>query len=169
MIYSYSAVRRSAATRSRLIATTASRRPSSTSSQRQEIPRARRNRASPPCETWPRAETGGIMTDLTLTPEIREMRQRVRGFMDENIYPNEEVLSDHNGQSESLMKDLQASTKSMGMWAPHLPAEAVGMGIGFMPYVYVNEILGRSPYAPRAFGAQAPDSGTAEILWQFGT
>ena len=57
----------------------------------------------------------------------------------------------------------------MGMWAPHLPAEAGGMGIGFMPYVYMNEILGRSPFAPRAFGSQAPDSGNAEILWQFGT
>jgi alkylation response protein AidB-like acyl-CoA dehydrogenase len=57
----------------------------------------------------------------------------------------------------------------MGMWAPHLPSEAGGMGIGFMPYVYINEILGRSPFAPRAFGAQAPDSGNAEILWQFGT
>ena len=38
-----------------------------------------------------------------------------------------------------------------------------------MPYVYLNEIFGRSPYAPPAFGAQAPDSGNAEILWQFGT
>ena len=38
-----------------------------------------------------------------------------------------------------------------------------------MRYVYLNEIFGRSPYAPPAFGAQAPDSGNAEILWQFGT
>ena len=43
------------------------------------------------------------------------------------------------------------------------------MGIGFMPYVYMNEILGRSVLAPRAFGSQAPDSGNAEILWQFGS
>jgi acyl-CoA dehydrogenase len=35
--------------------------------------------------------------------------------------------------------------------------------------VYMNEILGRSALAPRAFGSQAPDSGNAEILWQFGT
>ncbi len=109
------------------------------------------------------------MADLTLTPEVKEMRQRVRSFMDEHIYPNEEALSEHNGQSESLMKDLQSRTKSQRMWAPHLPAEAGGMGIGFMTYVYINEILGRSPFAPRAFGAQAPDSGNAEILWQFGT
>jgi len=108
------------------------------------------------------------MPDFTLTPEIREMRKKVRDFMDEHIYPNEEVLFE-GGQGEALMKDLQSRTKAMGMWAPHLPAEAGGMGIGFMPYVYINEILGRSFFAPRAFGAQAPDSGNAEILWQFGT
>ncbi|MBI2912764.1 MAG: acyl-CoA dehydrogenase family protein, partial [Chloroflexi bacterium] len=107
------------------------------------------------------------MPDLTLTPEIREMRRKVRDFMDEHVYPAEAVLSEPG--AEGLMKDLQARTKAMGMWAPHLPAEAGGMGIGFMPYVYINEILGRSPFAPRAFGAQAPDSGNAEILWQFGT
>lgn len=109
------------------------------------------------------------MPDFTLTPEIKEMRQTVRTFMDQHIYPNEETLSESDGNAESLMKELQGRTKSMGMWAPHLPSEAGGMGIGFMPYVYINEILGRSPFAPRAFGAQAPDSGNAEILWQFGS
>ena len=58
------------------------------------------------------------MPDMTMTPEIKEMRQRVRAFMDENIYPSEEALSEHNGQSEALMKDLQAKAKAMGIWAP---------------------------------------------------
>ncbi|MCH8815424.1 MAG: acyl-CoA dehydrogenase family protein [Chloroflexi bacterium] len=109
------------------------------------------------------------MADFNLTPEIREMRKDVRDFMDEHIFPNEGVFSEENGRREELMKDLQSRTKAMGYWAPHLPSEAGGMGIGFMPYVYMNEILGRSPFAPRAFGSQAPDSGNAEILWQFGT
>src|SRR3990172_3721640 len=109
------------------------------------------------------------MTEFTLTPEVREMRRKVTDFLNEHIYPNEESLMEADGDRESLMRELQAKTKAMGMWAPHLPAEAGGMGIGFMKYVYMNEILGRSPFAPRAFGAQAPDSGNAEILWQFGT
>ncbi|KKL17123.1 hypothetical protein LCGC14_2488720, partial [marine sediment metagenome] len=100
---------------------------------------------------------------------VKGMRQKVAAFMDEHIYPNEQFLMEGGDDRESLMKELQGKTKKMGMWAPHLPAEAGGMGIGFMPYVYINEILGRSPFAPRAFGAQAPDSGNAEILWQFGT
>ena len=101
--------------------------------------------------------------------EIEELRERTKAFMDEHVYPNEEALGAGDEGAASLMRDLQARVKDMGMWAPHLPAEAGGMGIGFMPYVYMNELLGRSPHAPRAFGAQAPDSGNAEILWQFGT
>ena len=100
---------------------------------------------------------------------IGTLRERTRAFMDEHIYPNEEALGAGDVAATELLRDLQARVKDLGMWAPHLPAEAGGMGIGFMPYVYMNELLGRSPYAPRAFGAQAPDSGNAEILWQFGT
>jgi acyl-CoA dehydrogenase len=108
------------------------------------------------------------MVDFTLSPEIREMRAQVKAFLDEHVIPNENAFED-GAESEALMKDLQSRTKAMGMWAPHLPKEGGGMGIGFLPYAYINEILGRSPYAPRAFGAQAPDSGNAEILHQFGT
>src|SRR5512143_1554836 len=112
------------------------------------------------------------MPDFTLTPGIRDIRKRTRDFMDEFIYPNEPFFLDEhgdNGKREALMQDLQSRTKAMGMWAPHLPAEAGGMDIGFMKYVYMNEILGRSSISPMAFGSQAPDSGSAEILWQFGT
>ena len=38
-----------------------------------------------------------------------------------------------------------------------------------MPYVFLNEIIGRSMWAPRIFGCQAPDTGNAEILHMFGT
>ena len=109
------------------------------------------------------------MVDFTLSPEIKELRQKTTDFMEEQIYPNESIFHEGGSQAEELMKELQAKTKAMGMWAPHLPAEAGGMDIGFLAYAYINEILGRSPYAPRAFGAQAPDSGNAEILHQFGT
>ena len=110
------------------------------------------------------------MADYTLSPEIREIRTNVTQFMEEHVYPNEHLVEEaENGSAEPLIKDLQARTKAMGYWAPHLPKEAGGMGIGFMPYVYMNEILGRSYLAPRAFGSQAPDSGNAEILWQFGS
>ena len=42
------------------------------------------------------------------------------------------------------------------------------MGIGFMPYVYMNEILGRSYLAPRAFGSLAQHSGDLVFMFLCG-
>jgi alkylation response protein AidB-like acyl-CoA dehydrogenase len=109
------------------------------------------------------------MADFTLPAEIRDMRKRVKTFLDGRIIPNEPTLSEHGPQADALMKDLQAQTKAMGMWAMFIGPEAGGTGKGFLPYAYINEILGRSPYAPRAFGCAAPDTGNAEILHMFGT
>jgi alkylation response protein AidB-like acyl-CoA dehydrogenase len=104
-----------------------------------------------------------------LTPEIREQRRKAKAFLDEHIIPNEPTLQQHDDEAAALMKDLQARVKAMGMWAMFIGPEAGGTGTGFLPYAYVNEILGRSPFAPRAFGCAAPDTGNAEILHQFGT
>jgi alkylation response protein AidB-like acyl-CoA dehydrogenase len=109
------------------------------------------------------------MVDFALAPEIVERRQRVAAFMDEHVYPNEGYLEQENEGSEALNKELQAKAKAAGLWAMFIGPEAGGTGTGFLPYAYVNEIIGRSPYAPRVFGCQAPDTGNAEILHMFGT
>src|SRR6185503_14181485 len=44
-----------------------------------------------------------------------------------------------------------------------------GKGYGQVRLALLNEILGRSRWAPSVFGCQAPDSGNAEILAHFGT
>ena len=106
---------------------------------------------------------------LMMTPEIKELRARTRAFMEEHIYPNERLFQRGGPEADELMKELKKKVKALGMWAPHMPKEAGGMGIGFFKYVFMNEILGRSYWAPFAFGCQAPDAGNAEILWLFGT
>ena len=109
------------------------------------------------------------MVDFTMSPEIKELRAKVTAFMEADIYPNEHIFSEGGDDAAALMKELQARVKDQGMWAMFIGPEAGGSGTGFLPYAYVNEILGRSPYAPRAFGCAAPDTGNAEILHQFGT
>jgi acyl-CoA dehydrogenase len=107
--------------------------------------------------------------EFTLTPEVRALRSRVSSFMNEHIYPNEDARGAEDDSADRLMKELQSRVKREGMWAMFIGPEAGGSGTGFLPYAFVNEILGRSPYAPLAFGCQAPDTGNAEILHQFGT
>jgi acyl-CoA dehydrogenase len=101
--------------------------------------------------------------------EVQPLCDRATRFMEEHLYASEKTLEAGGNEAEATMQRLQSITKAEGLWAPHLPEEVGGSGAGFLPYAYLNEIIGRSLYAPRAFGSQAPDAGNAEILWQFGT
>jgi acyl-CoA dehydrogenase len=68
----------------------------------------------------------------------------------------------------ALIPPLQERVRARGLWATHLGEHLGGPGFGQVKLALLNEILGRSHSAPIVFGCQAPDSGNAEILAQFG-
>ncbi len=109
------------------------------------------------------------MIDFSVPPELEEIRQRVIRFMDEHVYPAEARLVEGEGLPRALERELQAKVKALGLWAPHMPRDVGGMGIGVVGLALVNEILGRSPIAPRVFGCAAPDAGNMELLYLAGT
>ncbi|HET9559866.1 MAG TPA: acyl-CoA dehydrogenase family protein, partial [Actinomycetota bacterium] len=109
------------------------------------------------------------MAVLAMTPEVRELRERARGLMDRLVYPNEALLDREDDEAEALVKELRAEVRAAGLWAPHIGPEAGGSGRGFVAYAFLNELIGRSAWAPLVFGCQAPDAGNAEILHLFGT
>jgi alkylation response protein AidB-like acyl-CoA dehydrogenase len=103
--------------------------------------------------------------DFSPSPEQQSVVDRVRTLMDELVYPHESQSVPHRGLPRDLLKQLQARVKAEGLWAPHLPREAGGLGMGNVTLGLINEQLGRSPIAPRIFGTSAPDTGNTEILW----
>jgi acyl-CoA dehydrogenase len=94
-------------------------------------------------------------------------------FVRTRVEPLDEVLGSpydvKNAANIRLVRPLQAEVKSRGLWACHLGPELGGPGFGQVKLALMNEILGRSFFAPTVFGCQAPDSGNAEILAHFGT
>jgi alkylation response protein AidB-like acyl-CoA dehydrogenase len=104
-----------------------------------------------------------------LPDDVREQRERVRAFMAEHVYPNERAFEREDEAADTLVAELRARAKTEGLWAPFIGPEAGGTGKGFLPYAYLNEVIGRSFWAPLVFGCQAPDTGNAEILHMFGT
>jgi acyl-CoA dehydrogenase len=104
------------------------------------------------------------MIDFTIPPELETARRAVAAFMDQHVYPNENRIVEDEGIPAELERDLQEQVKSQDLWAPHLPKEWGGMGIGFIGQALVNEIIGRSVIGPRIFGNAAPDAGNAELL-----
>jgi acyl-CoA dehydrogenase len=71
--------------------------------------------------------------------------------------------------SRRHLKPLQEQVKAQGLWACHLGPQLGGPGYGQVKLALMNEILGRSSWAPTVFGTAAPDTGNAEILALFGT
>jgi alkylation response protein AidB-like acyl-CoA dehydrogenase len=104
------------------------------------------------------------MIDFSISPELEDARQRTTAFMDEFVYPNESKLVEDEGLPAELEVELQTRVKALGLWAPNLPREWGGMGIGFIGQALINEIVGRSVIGPRLFGNAAPDAGNAELL-----
>src|SRR5437870_4124991 len=87
-----------------------------------------------------------------LTDEVRELRTKVRRFIDEEVVPAEEELDRADEHSAAVMDKLKESAKGQGLWALGHPKEIGGGGLGFMPFVYLNEIIGRSEYGQSALG-----------------
>jgi acyl-CoA dehydrogenase len=68
-----------------------------------------------------------------------------------------------------VIDPLKQRVRDEGLWATHLGKELGGQGYGQQKLALLNEILGRSQWAPIVFGCQAPDTGNAEILAHYGT
>ena len=68
-----------------------------------------------------------------------------------------------------VVDPLKQEVRARRLWACHLGPELGGEGYGQVKLSLMNEILGRSRWAPVVFGCQAPDTGNAEIIAHYGT
>jgi len=116
------------------------------------------------------------MADFSIDPEFQEQLDWIREFVKENVetldlaFQGEESTYNKGGLFyEEAIRPLQQKVKDRGLWSCHLTPEYGGQGYGQVRLAYMNEILGRSQFAPTVFGTQAPDSGNAEIIAHYGT
>jgi len=106
--------------------------------------------------------------DFSTEPEFQARLDWMDAFVREEIWPLETLDLDRDRLDHAL-RPLQATVRERGLWAAHLPPELGGQGFGQVKLGLMHEILGTSPYAPSAFGNQAPDSGNSELLALAGT
>ncbi|MEV2218546.1 acyl-CoA dehydrogenase family protein [Nocardia vinacea] len=74
-----------------------------------------------------------------------------------------------DGTRRKAIQPLKEEVRRQGLWATHLGPDLGGQGYGQLKLALLNEILGRSSWAPIVFGCQAPDTGNAEIIAHYGT
>jgi acyl-CoA dehydrogenase len=114
--------------------------------------------------------------DFRVDAEFQEKLDWMNRFVREEVealdllFPADGAPYDvKNAQARALLRPLQQQVKERGLWACHLSPNLGGKGYGQLKLALMNEILGRSHWAPTVFGTAAPDTGNAEILAMFGT
>jgi len=108
--------------------------------------------------------------DFSTESEFQEKLDWMRAFVREEIWPIETIAPELDQAAlDRLYAPLRAEVKRRELWAAHLPPDLGGQGFGQVKLGLMHEILGSSPFAPNAFGNQAPDSGNSEILAMAGT
>ena len=115
----------------------------------------------------------GMVWAFETEPEFQRKLDWADEFVRREVEPLDLVLGDPydkgDARAMAIVRPLQQQVKAEKLWACHLDPELGGEGYGQVKLALLNEILGRSVWAPSVFGCQAPDSGNAEILARYGT
>lgn len=116
------------------------------------------------------------MIDFRVEPEFQEKLDWMNRFVREEVEPLDLLFPDggapydvKNDKSRALLWPLRQKVREQGLWACHLAPELGGKGYGQLKLALMNEVIGRSSWAPTVFGCAAPDTGNAEILAMYGT
>jgi acyl-CoA dehydrogenase len=110
--------------------------------------------------------------DFTLSPEIEDLRLRVRAFIETEVLPLEadpENFSDHENIPEERLKPVREKAKKAGLWAPQSPKEYGGMELPVVAWAAIYEEAARSIFGPLAINCMAPDDGNMNMLRLVGT
>jgi acyl-CoA dehydrogenase len=111
--------------------------------------------------------------DFETDPDFQSKLDWVDTFVREEVEPLDYVFGSPYDKTDeramAVLRPLQQKVKDQEIWAAHLGPDLGGQGYGQVKLGLLNEILGRSGWAPSVFGCQAPDSGNAEILAHYGT
>ena len=110
--------------------------------------------------------------DFTLSPEVDELRRRIRDFTETRIIPLEadrDSWDEHENIRLDLLEDVRAEVKAQGLWAPQMPRERGGLGLGVAGMAACYEEMGHSLFGPVSFNCAAPDDGNMILLERVGS
>ncbi len=115
----------------------------------------------------------------TFSKKSLHLQERLSGFMNEHIYPNETVYAEQLKNAENrfaplpLMDELKERARAEGLWNLFVPKShaehCAHGGLTSVDYAPLAEMMGRVIWSPEVFNCNAPDTGNMEVLMNYAT
>ena len=103
--------------------------------------------------------------DFELPAPVRELRDRTRRFIAEQVIPLEnDPRQGAHGPSEELRRELVERARAAGLLTPHASEEMGGLGLSHIAKAVVFEEAGYSRLGPTAMNIHAPDEGNIHLM-----
>src|SRR6266545_1273975 len=111
--------------------------------------------------------------DFSFPPEVDDVRQRVRRFIETEVRPASDRLASDGGDRRAwigaIVELRRKARHEWGLWCPHMPAEWGGMGLGPVAMAAVSAEAARVGIGPLVLNCSAPDEGNMHTLMHWGT
>ena len=110
--------------------------------------------------------------DFTFPDEVEDARLLVKRFMADVAKPKMAELSGRRASGDewrTAIHELRQTARDQGLWAPHMPEEWGGMGLGITAVAAMSAEAVKTNMGPYLINCQAPDEGNMHTLLHFGT
>jgi acyl-CoA dehydrogenase len=109
--------------------------------------------------------------DFTVPAELRELLDRVKAYIEEDVLPAEAEVEDPHDllKSWDVVERLRDRARERGIFTPHLPEEYGGLGVGALGMALISQEVGAAPLAALGMNCMAPDEGNMHTLLLAGT
>jgi acyl-CoA dehydrogenase len=109
--------------------------------------------------------------DFTVPAELRELLDRVKAYIEEDVLPAEAEIEDPHDllKSWDVVERLRDRARQRGIFTPHLPEEYGGLGVGVLGMALISQEVGAAPLAALGMNCMAPDEGNMHTLLLAGT
>ena len=96
-----------------------------------------------------------------LPAEIRELKERVGRFVEEEVYPVEQRIAEHGSIDPAEVDELRRKARAAGFSMLNMPREHGGIGLPMLGQVALEEEAGK---ATNGLGFAVVDRGPRELL-----
>lgn len=110
--------------------------------------------------------------EFSLDSRSEDFRQRIRAFVERELFPLEQdpsAYDEHENIDLKVLDHERHKARAEGLWCLQMPVALGGQGLDVVGMAACYEEMNRSIFGPVVFNSCAPDDGNMIVLGKIGT